>query len=289
MKIRTKHPSALDNPARWNLYLRPWFDVQSYQDRIDAKVGLNKNGESIIRLVWGQDVEQRLFEEFTPRYWTKRKRQGVEYTYWRVPRWIFEKRIEPEQYAPNWNATRFSLLDESGVPLNKGDAPVEYFTFAYTAAVHENFGMDQGQPACCARHYYTDRSRCWGEYRNPNDFDLQLVSQAVREMEAQKHIDPYAPLSASQLAEAEVAANMQAEEAARQFEEYEQAMIRDYVNSYGWMLTETDPGVLAHGRYHDLGRHSSIIHRKIDKAPTPIAVREHLDAIKEGKEQPEHT
>lgn len=288
--LRTKTPAALDNPARWNLKLRPWFNADAFQQRIDERVGLDKNGNSIILLRWAPEVQQRLFEEWTPRYWTRRRRTAANtFEYWQPPRWIFEKRIEPEQYAPNWNATRFTLVDEYSQPLNKGDAPTEYSTFAWLCADHEGYGADQGQPACCMRHYYTDRSRCWGTYRTPNELDLTLISQAVREMEAAKFTDPYAPLSTSQLAEAEVAANMQAEEAARQFEAYEQQMIQDYMKSYGWMLTETDPGVLAHGRYHDLGAHTTVRHRKVESTPTPLAVKEHLTAITEGKPQPEHT
>lgn len=289
LKIKHKHSSALDNPARWNQYLKPWYDVQAAQFRLDQIVGLNKNGQSIIAIRWGQDVRQRLFDEETPRYWTRRQRQGAEYVYWTVPRWVFEKRMEPEQYVPNWNATRFSLLDDGGVPLNKGDAPTEYFTFAHVAAEHEGYGADQGAPGCCTRQYYENRARCWGLYRPPSELDFTVIAQAVREMEANKFVDPYAPMSSGQLAEAEVAANMQAEEAQRQFEQHEAEMIRDAVKSFGWMLNETDPGVLSHGRYHDLGARHKTIHRTVEVRPTPIAVREHLAAIEAGEDQPQHS
>jgi hypothetical protein len=233
-RLRTKTPAALNNPARWNQRLRPWLDVESYQDRINAVVGVNKDGYPIIRLVWGQDVRQRILgAEETPRYWTRRR--GGEY--WKVPRWMLEKRVEIEQYGPSWEEKRYSLTDEEGTPLDSGPPPSEYYTFAYLIAEHEGLHTD-GWPACCSRAFYTDRGRCWGRYKQPGDDDLQLVSQAVRQMEADKFRDPYSPLTLSQLMEMELAANMQVERAEEQFERYEQEMWRDSLKLHGHRIFE---------------------------------------------------
>lgn len=246
MHLRTKTPSALNNPKLWHQPLKPYFDVASYQQRIDGRVGLNKDGHSIIRLSWGQDIWQRAFNEETPRYWTRRMKVGGGYQYWRVPRWILEKRLEPEQYVDAWEASRWSMTDASGAPIDKGPPPPEYYTFAYLCAEHEGDGED-GYAACCTRAYYTNRTRCWGEYRVPSEDDFQLISRAVQVMEADKFRDPYRPLTSAELTETELAANMAVERANEEFERYEAAMVRDFNKLHGHRVFEGP------NSFHDLG------------------------------------
>ena len=257
-KLRTRTPSELDNPKRWNQRLKPWFDVEAFQARIDDRVGLNRDGRPIVRLVWGQDVTQHIFGESTPRYWTRRLKVGAGYTWYTVPRWIFERRIEPEQYADAWNATRYSIRDPTegtgqrcddcgstsepeliggklycrncagtniagGAVIDKGPPPTEMYIYMMDASRHEGL-MKDGWPHCCTRAYYTNRSRCWGEYRPPNDFDLTVLDQSTQAMNAAKHRDPYRALTPSELAEVELAANLQAERSQLEFEAYEAAL-----------------------------------------------------------------
>ena len=248
MKIRVRHNSELDNPSRWDKRLKPYFDVAGYQHRIDQIVGLNKDAKSIIRLTWGQDAEQFAFDERTPRYWTRRRKDGEGYRYWTVPRWMLERRIEPEQYAPSWEATRWALTDADGKPVDKGPPPSEYYIFAYLCAEHEAVDPSNGWAHCCTRAYYTDRSRCWGKYRPPSEDDLQLVARAVREMDAAPYRDPYRPLTKEELQEIEVAANMQAERAAMEMAEYEQAMMREAIRLHGHRIFEGP------NSFHDMGQ-----------------------------------
>jgi hypothetical protein len=267
-KLRLKAPAALDNPTRWNQRLKPWFDVERYQDRINERVGLNRDGRPIVRLVWGQEVWQVVFGESTPRYWTRRLRAGSNFVWWTVPRWIFERRIEPEQYTAAWNATRYSLKDPTegighrcddcgsssepeilngklycrscagssisgGAVIDKGPPPSEMYTWMMEAAEHEGMTDPVSHwPLCCTRQFYTDRRRCWGTYRAPSDFDLLVLEQTTRAMNADKFRDPYAPLTAAQLAETELAANLQVERAAEQFEEYEQQLWLEVQRAY---------------------------------------------------------
>lgn len=284
MKLfRTKTPAALDNPSRWNQYLKPWFDEVRFQDQINQRVGLNRDGKPLLRLVWGQNVWQRMFKESTPRYWTRRLRKE----YWTVPRWILERRMEPEQYMAAWEQKRYAMEDPrdqycvacgcgdiriievpsvvvnaapklvntcercggttfKGRSVDRGEAPKEYYIFSYLIAEHSTHHIN-GWPQCCDISYHTDRSRCWGKYRQPNDDDLDLVSQAMRAMEADKFIDPYAPLTLSQLVEAELAANKQVERAQLEFEEYERSMIRDFNKLHGHRIFEGP------NSFHDLG------------------------------------
>lgn len=268
MKLRTKAPSELNNPKRWHLRLKPWFDVERFQQRINDRVGLNRDGRPIVRLVWGQDVTQRAFGEEMPRYWFRRQKAYPGYRWWTVPRWIFERRIEPEQYTAAWNASRYSLKDPTegighrcedcgstsepeiisgklycrscaginisgGAVIDKGPPPDEMYVFMMECAVHEGMTDPVNHwPLCCTRAFYTDRSRCWGEYRQPSDFDLTVLDQSTRSMEAAKANNPYRELTAAELTEIELASNMQVERAQLEFEEYERQLHAEILKAY---------------------------------------------------------
>lgn len=209
--------------------MKPWLDVLSFQARIDIRVPPSKDNKSVVRLVWGQDIEDTAFGATTPRYWTRRRKmQDGSYQYWKVPRWILERRMEPEQYAAAWQQSRYSMHDADGNMVDKGDPPVGgYYMFAYLIADHEALDAS-GWPACCTRAYYEDRKRCWGKYCHPGDFHLQLISQAMRQMEADKFRDPYRPLTPSELAEIEAMAGMQVERNAEQMLNMEREMAADF-------------------------------------------------------------
>jgi hypothetical protein len=248
-RLRTKAPDGLDNPARWYQYMRPWLDQERWQQRIDQLVGVSKDRKPIIRIVWGQDVTQRVLGTTElPRYWTKRRNENGNLTYYTVPRWMLEKRLEIEQYAGSWEEKRWGYQDENGTPIDAGPPPEEYYTFAYLIAEHEAINPSDGWPACCTRKFYEDRGRCWGRYKQPGDDDLELIAQAVRQMEADKFRNPYAPLTVQELIETEVAANMQAERAQEQFENYEQEMWKDMLKLHGHRLFEGP------NSFHDMGQ-----------------------------------
>lgn len=266
-KLRTRTASELDNPKRWNQALKPWFDVERYQDRINDRVGLSRDGRPIVRLVWGQEEVTRAFGQTIPKYWTRRLRGYPGFVWYTVPRWIFERRLEPEQYTQAWNDTRYSLKDPSGgnlrcedcgfggepeliagklycrscastnvaggVVIDKGPPPKELYTYMMECADHEGMMDALNQwPLCCTRAFYEDRRRCWGTYRQPGDFELEVITQSVRAMEASPHRDPYRPLTKQELFETELTANMQVERAQMQFEEYERQLLAEVQKTY---------------------------------------------------------
>lgn len=229
--LKTKAPAALNAPGQWHRFMQPWFDAEAYQERINARVPPSKDGFPVIRLSWGQSVWDVEYGENMPRYWTRRKKLADSTKqYWTVPRWILEKRLEPEQYMPSWEASRNSIRDEAGNPVDKGDPPPNgYYVFAHLIADHESPDAS-GWPACCNRAYITDRSRCWGQYRQPGELELQLVSQAMRQMEADKYRDPYRPLTPAEFEEIQVMAGMQVE---RQAEADRQIAVEKAADFYG--------------------------------------------------------
>lgn len=264
MRFKQRAASELDNPARWSLYLKPYVDVDRWQKRIDTAIGLDARGLSIVRIIWAQDVTQRIFNEETPRYWLRRRGK----VYWRVARYVYEVRLEPEIYAAAWERTRYSVTDPlegstvrcsdcgasdpilirsrlhcrkcagtniaGGAVVDKGPPPDEYFVFLTECARHEAVDPSNGQPYCCTRAFYgetqwgSSHSRCWGEYRPPIDDDIALIKRTIEATAS----NPYTPLTPQQLAETELAANKQVERAESDLSALEDAMLREEADRF---------------------------------------------------------
>jgi hypothetical protein len=293
LSTRDRHP-VLDEPSQWTAAeARPFFDADSYQRRIDDLLGRTRDGKSIIALRWAPEVWNPAMPD-VKRYWTTRERNGDtgEWLYTSPPRWVFEKRLEPEQYLDAWNRTRYSTTEpEEGDPVcgrcgeaceplsvegrvvcprcfardsfhigrsvDKGPPPEEYYTFAYLIAEHDPEEEGAEWPPCCERLYRETKARCWGYYRQPGDFDLELIAQAKRRMDDEEYVDPYAPLSLPQLLELERAAGEQVERVEAEAEVEAVAVQEDFNRQHAWRLSETDAGVLQRGsRLHFLGENA---------------------------------
>lgn len=300
MRIRTKAPDGLNQPSRWNQSLRPWLDVPAWQKRIDDRYGLNKRGQSIIVLRWGQEITTRCWGDETPRYWLKRKLNTVgPPTYWTVPRWIFETRLEPEQYFDSWTATRYSMRDpvlggspkcedcgctdqpvligeriyckrcagsniSGGLVVDKGPPPDEYFTYLMDASEHESVDSNNGWAACCTRAFYSSTKFGTAGSRCWGEYRPPgAVDMEIIGRLAQQleasKIDPYRELSPAELAEAELTGMKQMERAEENFAAYERELAADFNKQHGWRLTETDAGAHHHGHFFDQAKNSGIV------------------------------
>ncbi len=269
--MQTRPHPFLDDKSKWTEDPKPpSFDAESFQRRINDRVGLSRDGKPILRLVWAPAVTHHALGERVRRYWmTRTPTVDGSFTYVSPPRWVIEKRLEREAYWAAHEASRWQL-DSQGFPVDTGPPPEDYYVFEYLVAGHDGFRAESGEPQCCAEAWEGEtkykfngrmelvsyqahaRSRCWGRYREPNRQDLKAIERAVREMNADRYYNPYAPMSAEQLAVVELSANVDAQRVVAQADEYEQALSDDFQHSYGWRLLERDAGRLSHGRYHFL-------------------------------------
>lgn len=244
-KLRKQHP--LNTPDKWTSDMRaPYFDAKSFQQRLDARVGLNREGKSILQLVWAP-AAVGLYG--VPRYWVSRVRDGEKWVYTSAPRWVLESRVEKSQYAPSWEAMRFTMSEDDGfVPTA---APDDFYMFRWLCAEHESPDPLYGKPRCCQRAWEPNRLRCWGTYRAPNDYDLACVSKALQVREQGRFIDAYAPLSPADMIALEANSTMQMAELVAKEELEKQAMGRDFDKRHGWRLAKEAP--TTHNRFHDVG------------------------------------
>lgn len=248
------------------------FDVETYQRRIDERVGLSRDGKSILKLSYAPQVWTWALGEYVPRYWTKRRWEDGQWKYEQPDRFVFEKRVESEAYWDAHLANRYQVIDATGEVVDLGLPPEDYYVYDSMIAVHSGFHGETGEPECCERAWRGEvkyqinsrlelveveeggRQKCWGEYREPNDSDLARVERAVREMNEDKFYDPYAPLSAEQLAAIEIEANLDTQRMVDERKKRLQENSDDFLHSYAWRLKETSAKSLSHGRYHFLGK-----------------------------------
>jgi hypothetical protein len=244
---KTKRHSVLDDPRRWSDELRPpYFDAVTFQSRLDARVGVNREGKSILRVVW---APKSIGLYGIPRYWVTRVRDGEGWKYTSVPRWVLESRVEKSQYAQSWALTRHAMTADDGyVPT---EPPDDFYMFRWLCAEHEAPDPLWGQPKCCRRAWEPNRLRCWGTYRAPNDYDLACVSKALQVREQGRFIDAYNPLSVADLIALETTSTTQMEKLVQAEQAETAAMGRDFDRLHGWRLTPDAP--TTHNRFFDVG------------------------------------
>lgn len=250
-KLRKQHP--LNDPRSWGDEVHPpYFDVDAYQARIDARVGLNRDGKSILKLVWAPEA---IGLYGIPRYWVSRVRDGEGWRYTSAPRYVFETIVERSQYAPSWEAMALTMSPEDGFVAT--EPPEDFYMFRWLCAEHEAPDPVWGKPKCCQRAWEPDRLRCWGTYRAPNDYDLACVSKALQVREREKFIDPYTPLSVADLMLIEANSVKQMAEIVEKEQAQQRAIGRDFDRKHKWRLSNTQP--TTHNRFFDVGASNKVI------------------------------
>lgn len=211
--------SDYNDPREWYRTLNPpdSIDRNRFQRKIDRIVGLSERGQSIILLRWAWESSYLMFGKLKQRYsFLTMDIEGQEVQF-SVPRWVIEQRIEPEQFAPSWNAARYIIdpatvvtdtstatydndgnliyagdITYAGDKLDKGPCPNVWHQNLWIIADHDGL--------CCEKAEEMSRS-CWGYYRNPSQWDIKEVKRihAAKLNDANYHQSPFEPLSAETL------------------------------------------------------------------------------------------
>ena len=247
-KIKRSSLSILDTPSKWSKEIRPpYFAREAFQARLNLRAGFNVDNKPVLLLRWAPEVyKPEMFGVSMPRYWVSRVKDGEDWIYTCVPRWVIERRLEKGSYADSWNKSRY-IRDVDSPPccldcgyqgdngwnielddtnsclkcrsknlggsrvIDKGPPANDYYIPTWTCAEHEAVNPVTERPFCCDRQWQKDRGTCWGKFRAPNDYDLQCVSAAVGRRENEPFFDPYAPLSPSDLEVIEASSGVQME------------------------------------------------------------------------------
>lgn len=175
-----------------------------FQASLDSIVGLEADGTPRLRLVWGQDLRttetwDRYQKLYRPRYAHRRVRRDVisPSTGLIEPRydWIGVPRYFIEAYVPRLH---LNPLEEKAGADPDGDTYAEARTVGgiYVTATpileHSQVIGEGGWRICCLEAVRLGR-KCWGRYREPDQFDLDTVRQGLAERQQAGVSRPDAP------------------------------------------------------------------------------------------------
>lgn len=254
-----RHP-FFDDPRNWakkECYQQPSFNVRKFQKRLNRICGTS-DGKPIVELTWAWDQRNRDFYYVDWDSFGRGTKVEFRYKYRFAsfalgngdtidippPRWILSQRYEPGQYAPTWEASRWKTqnmgADANGdeilkrFELRPETPPDGWYSFLRCVADHDS------DLACCNRAFRERGAVCWGYYREPAQFDLDLVQDAIRRRDADPYKwSPHAPLPDEALAELHRGAFEEAEIDQRARDARNEAIVRN---------------VLIRGPYYDFGR-----------------------------------
>lgn len=176
------------------------FDKQLYQDKIDAITG-KANGHPILRVVWGAEMERTEVTGFTSLGTAAQERvigthrtrvKGVKGKV-RIKRWIFEQWNPPEQIgAPGYvrvpGAGGLYLPPQMVEASQKGFWEKWYPVCDHTKCLPED---------CDSTEYF-----CFGDYREPDQSDLDKIARITRRKFENGVNDPFTPVSPNAVAKA---------------------------------------------------------------------------------------
>lgn len=185
-----------DDPRNWkDVYSKAPsnFDVAAYQQRIDAITG-TVNGKSIIRVVWGGEHEMQIAKEVTSLGTaTELVKVGMHRTRVkgvpgkvRIKRWIFEEYQAPAQ-IPQDMFVRMPHASGLYLPPQMVQERIHgRYEKWYPACDHSKCLKED----CESTDYF-----CFGDYREPDERDLQKIARITQKRLQMSHADPLSPIS----------------------------------------------------------------------------------------------
>ena len=210
-----------DEPAPSN------FNQAAFQQHIDQITG-TRDGRSLIKLVWAPSEkrwsphphgDEPVGYQF-PIFVAYTTADGVHVA---APRWVLLERIEPEQFAPTWEASRYTREDDGRLWDWKGPCPSEYYAELRCITSHDGLCCPCLGDTCeCGIDY----DHCWGRYIEPSEATLNWVRQVFWESVHDRDVNPTGEVTATNIQQ-QLAATMlerQEQKRARQ-REFNQSML----------------------------------------------------------------
>lgn len=183
----------LDSTAGWVPNMAPprsftRVDQVEYQRSIDA-ITSTRDGRPLMKLSWGPD-ELRWYPHVLgtdpPGYTFPICHFGYDATgaHIAAPRWGLWERIEPEQFAPSWEASRYNVHNRQVWDL-RGPCPSERYILLRVHAYHDGTCCPcRGECECAGAE------TCWGRYADPDVRLLEWIRQTAHEARSDPDVNP---------------------------------------------------------------------------------------------------
>jgi hypothetical protein len=196
------------NSHAWDDYTPPPMGkavTEDFQRRLNELAGVEPDGGPRLKLSWAPDCEEWNVYHKRPMvpqwaFW-KAVTDGVEplsegsivlvpkWRYVAAPRYAILGRVPPES---RWGDTRDrsfyekgeTFLDEDGTSYQEGGTSVEEvqipIAWKMLFLIEEHDTQDvEGTPLCCLRRAHEHRTRCFGRFRKPDDYDLKYIAKKL--------------------------------------------------------------------------------------------------------------
>ncbi len=242
----------LDKTPLWFPRMKPpasytYQDAAKWQTRLNESIG-TRNGRPLTKLAWAPDElrwhPHRMEDEpkgYTfPIFIYGSDEEGEKIA---APRWVLLERIEPEQFAKNWESRRYSRADGSMWDW-KGPCPSEQYVELRAHCYHDGQCCPcKGEVQCTCDPLFT----CWGKYLDPNERLFEWAKQRMWEAREDSDVKPTtdaddfaAPKAqAESVTRQEVAAAKQEAEATEFENEMVDHWIKNPVSTSGFRKTES--------------------------------------------------
>jgi hypothetical protein len=172
-------------------------EAAAFQQKLDELAGVEPDGSPRLRLAWAPDCEEwnvYLKKPATPQWALWRIiRDGVEqaspgsillqpkFKLVAAPRYVLLGRVTEASRMGDTRDRTFSEAD--GTSVEEREQPVVWRKVLW---IWKHTEQDvQGTPLCCMNRLMEHRTRCFGEFRKPDEYDLQFVARLFQQWSAQ--------------------------------------------------------------------------------------------------------
>lgn len=214
-----------DRASTWGAELSPAppFDVEGYQNKLNRIAGFTQQGEPVLRLVWGGErfrYQVTKFDSFrnplewgkVPQYAFLSKKQETFGQRIPIRRWIIEENTDCGQLEAMGGKTGNIRTEEKG-----------FYTWKIIIADHSKCGN------CKA-----DEGKCFGDYKEPNDAELNLIRQWTNQLEIdRKDADPRKMITPEMAARLMTTPKLDEKELAEKEEAENEQAVNDWLKIHG--------------------------------------------------------
>lgn len=174
----------------------PVSKMEQWQERLNRIFG-TIDGHPVVRVLWGQSPQtwqfNRYHKEYTPKYdwgyvseFVTDPATGIDRpvrTWIGLPRLILERALKPQAETVSDQAGH----DQEGYSVAKRvNASIEYrlYTINGTRAIlvqHSDVRTADGEHACCAERRRQGIGTCYGDFREMDDLDFDILLKEEKE------------------------------------------------------------------------------------------------------------
>jgi hypothetical protein len=182
------------NSHAWGDYIPPPMgqgETEAFQKALDEMAGVEPDGSPRLWLVWAPDYEEWsvYHKRMLPAQWAfwRAVRDGVEpecegslilrpkWRYVAVPRYAILGRIPPES---RWGDTRDrTIWEPDGTSVEELEQPRAWKKLVIIWTHDER--QIGGMPLCCYGRAHEHKTKCFGEFRKPDNYDLKWIGEKL--------------------------------------------------------------------------------------------------------------